>query len=119
MKMFARAPSITPVKFTFSFVSSPVLYVGMPSIGTVYSVVGPTTAATCSPTAVDNGITDKPCGTALRNRIFVFASYAVSAASADEINMKRDNGVVVVNVPTPFVTSIGPSKDTAPLGSTA
>src|SRR5688572_13228379 len=118
MKMFARAPAIVSVKFTFSLVSSPFLNVGMPSIGTAYSVVGATVAATFSPTGALSGITDKPVGTELRNRTVVSASYAANAASVELINMKRDSGVVVVNVPTPFATWTGPSNVTAPVGST-
>src|SRR5438034_6831770 len=33
--------------------------------------------------------------------------------------MNLDIGTVVVNVPTPFAMSIGPSNDNAPVGSTA
>src|SRR5687768_8472434 len=107
MKMLARAPAISPLKFTFSSVSSFSFIFGMPSIGTAASVVGAVVAATLSPTGPLNGITDNPVGTELRNRTVVLASYAANAASGELINMKRDSGVVVVKVPTPFATWTG------------
>src|SRR5688572_27603724 len=97
--MFARVPDISPLKFTFSSVSSFNFKFGMPSIGTAASVVGAVVAATLSPTGPESGITDKPVGTALRKSTVVFASYAASAASGELISMKRDNGVVVEKVP--------------------
>ena len=179
MKMFARAPSIAPLKSIFSFVLSSFLKCGMPTsaryslastvalvvetavvdtatvplvvgkatvavvvVGTVATVVvvtgtasvvvvvgtatvvvvvGTATSATCSPTAAGEpiGITVRPVGTALRKKILVFGSYAVKLASGEATNMKRVRGVVVLNVPTPFATSTGPSIVTAPVESTA
>src|SRR5215471_18481962 len=102
--MFARAPSIGPLKLIFSLVSSPFLKFGMPSIATVYSevgvataatvspVVGVATAATVSPVALTIGITVSPCGTALRKKILVSVLYAVNASSGDEKSMNRVSG---------------------------
>jgi hypothetical protein len=85
----------------------------------VVVAVGAVTAATFSPSALVNGITDMPSGTALLNRTFVFGSYAVKAGSGEVTSINLDSGVVAVNVPVPFEIATGPRAVTTPLSSTA
>src|ERR671915_440582 len=72
-------------------------------------------AATFSPSALVNGTTEKPSGTALLNRTLVFGSYAVKAGSGEATSMNLDSGVVAANVPVPFEIATGPRAVTTPL----